>query len=905
MKRTRWLWAVLLAATLLALSARGQAPGGVRVLKVKAVADEAFRGRDKWEKEIREYIETADREFRKFAGVGLELVAVESWTTHRTDDMSLMLEELRHSVDKGQADIVVGFTGLAPPSFLYPTLGGGGGDWADPDTMGVPATQRIVLPHILGLAMPLGDRVVVRRSDEKKETRHTILHEISHLFGGLHVRDKSILYVVAGPQDFVLDAFNQRVFDKMRQRDFNRQIQDVPREELDQLIVLYRQRPLKGERDFLNNLYVGYLLAAAGRVDEAVKEFEEAIRIDPREARSMLDGALIPSIEAALEEHGATPESRYTLGRAYATTGRNNKAAQYLGANCFSATPHAPSCSELGALMVQNGAVQQAERVLKRALEYDDTLVNAHTNLGIAYAVQHRTDDALAEFNRALELKPDDARVYFNLGVAYLTLQLLDPAADSFRHALELAPGYDDARSRLAVTLARQGKFPQARETIKPVEESKEVIDFGIIKFEITRITPMIYRDLAEIYFRAGDPKKAWKYLGAAKKGGFNVTELEQQMVAGTPKPQDTRSSDLVEQGRAYFANKRYDLARRLLEQARDKDPSNAEAHYWLARVADAENKPDEAAQHLQDALKLKPKYASAYLELARVEFDRKDFAGSLGHLKRYLDLEEDPVAEAYFLMGACHYHQDNLPGAEESLKKAIRTDTDYGDAFYFLATVYTKQKRADEALAELNLAVGMRSLSSRYRPEAHFNLAVLYLKAEKYDQAWKHARIAERLGYADIGWVLAELAKASPEPAAASSETPGPAISVPRRAATNLPYQITRAEIGDPPGTLNAGRPIHGRVWLTRGPDATGRAVVSLKLRPADSRQWEQWLFVYLAIPEGYTEKELEVVFPWPPNIPSPGALFGAVVVVSPPEPGSLPQAMSNEFPLELKVKP
>ncbi|MFQ5777421.1 MAG: tetratricopeptide repeat protein [Terriglobia bacterium] len=724
----------------------GEPPAATRVLRVKAVADEAFREKKKWEKEIRAHIQWADREFRKFAGVGLELVTIERWTTHESRSMPLLLDELRVKVEKGEADIVVGFTGHEVP--VLQLIRTGAPDWHDPDNLGAPSDVRIRLPSTLGIALPLSDRCVLRRGEGKRETRHTLLHEIAHLFGGLHVKEKSILYTWAGPNNFVLDPFNRRVFELMRERDFNQGIRGLSPEKLTQLVALYRERPLRDERDSDTNIRIGYLLMAAGQVEAALEEFRVAIDINPREAFAVLRGAIIPELEAVAEEEGLTPLTRYTLGSAYYTVRNWHQAGRHLIPNCIAEPPHAASCSVLGATFFQAKDIKQAERALLRALEYDESLVNAHNTLGSVYGVMNRTSDALAHFNRAAELEPDNTQVQYNMGLAYLKLDLLEPAADAFRRVLELKPKQEMARIKLALALARLGETKEARQRVRDFEKKKQ-------------LSAYIIRDMAEIYFRDGDKKKAWKFLGFAKKGGLNVTELEQEMLAGAAKPRRVKTGDLLQQAEAYYDSDRYHKAYALLEQARRQKPKKVEVHYWLGRVAAAQDKPAEAAEHLQQALALKEKFPYTHFELGQLAFDRKDYAAAINHLDRYLELDDFPYSRAYFLLGTSHFQLGDITAAEENLKKAIQRHSGYGDAFYMLAAVYAQQERKQEAIAELKLALETSSLRSSYRPEAHYNLAVLCYETGNHELAWKHARIARRLHYRNVDWLLQELASA------------------------------------------------------------------------------------------------------------------------------------------------
>ena len=142
---------------------------------------------------------------RELTGIGFELVAVEPWTTHRSPEMSFLLNELRAGVTKDGAEAVIGFTGHPPPvSMMF--------------LRGSPA--RYPLPFTAGIAFPLGDRAVIRRTDWKKLTRHTLIHEVAHLFGGLHVDEKSILETGTDRTSFRVDPFTRRVLELTRDRDF-------------------------------------------------------------------------------------------------------------------------------------------------------------------------------------------------------------------------------------------------------------------------------------------------------------------------------------------------------------------------------------------------------------------------------------------------------------------------------------------------------------------------------------------------------------------------------------------------------------------------------------------------------------------------------------------------------------
>lgn len=718
----------------------GEPPAATRVLKVKAVADEAFRKDKNWEKKIRDHFLWADKEFRQLAQVGLELVATDTWTTHGKDSMSLLLNELRASGDKGEADIVIGFTGHKPPELTFTAAG---------------QFFRLRLSFIAGIALPYGDRAVVRKDRRSKATRHTLLHEIAHLFGGMHVKEKSVLQTGTDREYFELDPFNRKIFELTRQRDFGRAARDLDRDELDPIIDLYREAPLRNETDTDTNIRIAYMLLAVGNVDEAIKEFEKAMEIDPKSSLSVFRDAIIPELVAYAEEHQPTVLSRYTLGQAYFLIDELSAASRQLIPNCVGLAPHAASCSLLGAAFFKAEDLQQAERVLRRALELDDSLADAYNVLGSVYAAAGYHTEALEHYNRAEELDPEITQVHFNKGLTLLLMDMPGPAADSFRKVLKLREEHEGAYLKLSLALAREGDTKEARKRIRKYEQENSLSAFTI-------------RDMAEIFYLSGDTKKATKYVQFAKKGGLQVEELEEQIRLGRRKPPKVKTADLIAQAEAYYRSERYATARELLARAIEKNPKKPEPHYWLGRVAGAEERPEEAVQHHQKALALDPKFSSSYLELAELAEEREEYSQAVEYLNRYMEYRKRPGSYSHYLLARCQHKLGELEAAEENLRQAVQRRADYGNAFYLLGVVLLEQDRKREAANELRLAVDSRSLSTSRRPRAYYELAKLLLESGHHKQALRYARIAERFGHEDADTLLAEL-----EQATAQSEQP------------------------------------------------------------------------------------------------------------------------------------
>jgi tetratricopeptide (TPR) repeat protein len=688
----------------------------IRVVRVKAVADEAFRTESGWEKQVREDLASASETLRELAGISLDLVAVEPWTTHQGASMPLLLEELRTGVEKDDAEVVIGFTGHRPPAAVTFLPGN---------------PKRYPVPFTAGIALPLGDRAVVRRTNWDELTRRTLVHEVAHLFGGLHVREESILETATDRLSFRLDPFNRRVLDLTRDRDFGRGIREIPEDDLAALVELYHQAPLRGDSDPDTIIRIAYVFTLAGEVEDALQLVREALEIAPEQSRSVLRHALIPELEAWAETREATVRSRYLLARAYALAERWRAASALLERGCGTPPGDAPSCALLGTVQLELGQGDEAERNLLAALRRNDSLAEAHQALGRVYAAARRHEEAIEAFGRALELAPEDVGLHLEMGLAYLAAGKAGAAEASFREVLRVRETDDEARAKLALALARQGRGDEARALLEPFETRASLSAF-------------VLRDMAEVYLLSGDARKAFETVQLAKKGGIDVQAVETLIQQGAEPPPEVELGDLMEQAEAYYRTGRYGTARQLLGRALARRSQEPRVHYWLGRVAAAEDDRKKAREHLRRAIELEPNFLPPRYELARLAYGDEDYAEVVAWLEPYVKSGQ-AGSTAHFMLGRSQFERGRLREAEEHLRASIRKRADYGSSFYYLARVYLEEGRDEEARRELELAVDSRSLSGWRREDAHLRLARLLDAAG--EEARAENQVAEALG--------------------------------------------------------------------------------------------------------------------------------------------------------------
>jgi tetratricopeptide (TPR) repeat protein len=183
----------------------------------------------------------------------------------------------------------------------------------------------------------------------------------------------------------------------------------------------------------------GIELFEQGKLDEALVQFETAVRAQPDYLEGHVSAAVI------LIEKGRIAEATVRL-----------KKALDLDPKCWFA--HA----NLGLIRQSQGKPDEAIEHFRKAIELNPKHLIARANLGRALAEQGMLEEAAVHFRAAVDLAPADAGSRVNLGNALLEQGKLAEAVDQYEKGVEIDPGLLHARLGLAEALSRQRDFEAA-----------------------------------------------------------------------------------------------------------------------------------------------------------------------------------------------------------------------------------------------------------------------------------------------------------------------------------------------------------------------------------------------------------------------------------------------------------
>ncbi len=176
--------------------------------------------------------------------------------------------------------------------------------------------------------------------------------------------------------------------------------------------------------DAWNNL--GVLATREKRIDEAISDFQLALKVNPRHLLS-LDN----------------------LGNAYRIEKRWDEARSVLE-RALAIAPDDPEANySLGMVFAQNGDNDQAHEHLKRALKARPVYPEALNNLGVLYLAMKRRDQAVASFEECIRAAPAFDQAYLNLARVYALEGARDKSRSLLLDLLKQHPDHPAAKQML------------------------------------------------------------------------------------------------------------------------------------------------------------------------------------------------------------------------------------------------------------------------------------------------------------------------------------------------------------------------------------------------------------------------------------------------------------------------
>ncbi len=290
----------------------------VRVVTIKIVADRNFASQEVWQRKAKRQIDDIAEEIRGLLGVELKVVGYAEWRGNGRDDLYGFVSNMIDDIPAGDADILVGFTyGPCPKQ--------AGGVHTD-------GVARLFRGLVIGNYYAPCDR--------NEFIPYALIHEMVHLFGGVHVGQGTLMSPVFSGNIYLgLDPINRAIIRLTRTVDFRRGYSSLDRSSLEELAELYRRAIAASGGDMTVLSDLGDVYRALGRYETALGIYRGILGVDSTRVRPWLDIAqcyfdenrvdsALATLHAALEITSDSGQVFYRMAKFYVSVGEYEQAYQ-------------------------------------------------------------------------------------------------------------------------------------------------------------------------------------------------------------------------------------------------------------------------------------------------------------------------------------------------------------------------------------------------------------------------------------------------------------------------------------------------------------------------------------------------------------------------------------------------
>jgi tetratricopeptide (TPR) repeat protein len=341
---------------------------------------------------------------------------------------------------------------------------------------------------------------------------------------------------------------------------------------------------------------------------------------------------------------------------------------------------------------------------------------------GEGLARQGHWQKASEVFQKAWQQDPENVLVLHDLAVSYAHTSKLPEAAACERKALALDEKYVPSHIELAYVLSRQ-------------EDKKGAVEHLSRALELDPENKVAITNLETIMNRARSHRQG-SGLPAVAAAPRAVAERAKSLVTETPV-----SKALTARGAAMFRQGKYEVARRLYEQALENCPDSVVARSSLGVVRGSRGDIEGQISDERQALALNPKDAIALCNLGWGLAQNGDLQEALVSYQKALELSPSLV-EAQTGQGILLFRAAKPEEALAVLKESVRLNPEQALLRLALAVVLSEVERKEEALAQFQESLRLAPNNQ----EVKIRMAAAALTYEKFDKARElYAQLVER----------------------------------------------------------------------------------------------------------------------------------------------------------------
>lgn len=459
-----------------------------------------------------------------------------------------------------------------------------------------------------------------------------------------------------------------------------------------------------GYRDLyiaLNNKGVIYL--RQNKTDEAIKCYQESIRLNPQ-----------------------YPVSYLNYARTLAPSDKN-KAAEYYKKAIELSPRDITIYRELAAFYEDNDQREKVIDLYLEAISKFDDIPEFYFELGYLYANQNKFEESIIYYDKALTFQnyPDRYIALNNKGASCFQLNKVEEAVKCYEESIALNKDYPLVYSNYGQALQQKDKAgaemcykkvielaPRQSSSYVPLanfyaseNENEKIIQLyqnAIAKFADV---PQFYHELAYAYANQGKFEESITYYDKS---------LE---FSGYP----DRYIAFNNKGVSLFRLNRNEAAIECYKECLRLNPQYALAFYNYG-LAIAPSDKDEAINQFKTAISLDPYYTDAQDQLFNVLMKNGDFDNMKTVFKDAISRQKNPVGISYFYLGYAQQALNEDADALANYTESYNIDKDNSGALINKAIILRKQNNLNETIkCYETLIKGYPNEYSNYSTYAYF----------------------------------------------------------------------------------------------------------------------------------------------------------------------------------------
>ncbi|UCF05510.1 MAG: tetratricopeptide repeat protein [bacterium] len=469
----------------------------------------------------------------------------------------------------------------------------------------------------------------------------------------------------------------------------------------------------------MNNL--GVLYFRKGLYAEAIVQFKEALKIDPRFdlARENLQylfsetGTEDPDVKRwrkEAEDDSDNVEALLNLGVSYQNMGRFNEAAETLGRVVEHKPDHTMARIHLGCVLKAQGLHQQA--LEHYVYVQDDVNKSAvfHTDLGEVYYNLGRTEEAISELRAAIKIDADYWRSHFLLSFAYGDNGNVQEALEESRVASRLNPSFQNTEANLTISDYGRGEGEEA------IGGAKEIPSLESTSFTLG----IAYRERGFFKEALKEFKKALEEMPDRDRVHIEVGKIH---LAGDDLPKALKAFLKAlevnpESGSAYgylgcvfHLQKEYNQAAACYLQAYRLDSADADAINNLGVLLYQVGLIEDAERMFKKGLNLKLYHTELNYNFLTSNILKEEYLMAENLIQR-LEAFMGKSALLYEKRALLNYKLNRLTLALFDIESALSLDPNHSDALFLKGLIFLREEDLQGAI---NTIVDAAKIRKRY----------------------------------------------------------------------------------------------------------------------------------------------------------------------------------------------